>query len=485
MKNILVGILLVLCNTLAYSQDKLEKDIDFDGVVDTVSINHLQSIICCKLSSQGFKEIQSKPFDVLNENALLKEARNGFYFKNNWMRSGYSLQFRYDNKFKKIRLIGMSRYEFGNATNDGSGESSVNLLTSGYVGNWNYYDEEKNQLIKLPVIKAKMRFQDIYLENFDDSIYFDYSERCADLFHQFKNVSLSQAHPPLDVLIDEVNNYLDTYGHLSPFDDSNHAFNQIKLLTKDRKEILKYQEDFEFVTNDSIGNYDLICYLQGKIKNKLNEFFDHKDFNEANLSKLNSGGDLSVVKSTDGKLYNFSLDEKTGGTYRSRISWMNLVGIDATDLHKGIDWKPSETIPAIFSVFEGDGFGEIYAINTTEGIKYVLTGYVRGCSTCHMTFVKLVHFTSAKFELDFDYSVYSRDCKTGVSYDSEANRISVNYVTDDLTSVCDCSNRVDKNELKDSSNSEEEVEGKKCHCTFEFDGSNFILMENSEGEINE
>ena len=31
------------------------------------------------------------------------------------------------------------------------------------------------------------------------------------------------------------------------------------------------------------------------------------------------------------------------------------------------------------SVFASDGYNAIYSIQTTEGTKYVLTGYVRGC----------------------------------------------------------------------------------------------------------
>lgn len=55
----------------------------------------------------------------------------------------------------------MSRYEFGNATNEGSGESSVNLLTEDYIGNWNYFDHlannEEGELAKIPTIKTKMK----------------------------------------------------------------------------------------------------------------------------------------------------------------------------------------------------------------------------------------------------------------------------------------------------------------------------------------
>ncbi len=81
----------------------------------------------------------------------------------------------------------MNRYEFGPASNDGSGESSVNLLTGQYIGNWNYYDLKKEELIKIPTIKSKMIFPKIYLENFSEKIYLDYSEKCSSLYIKRKN----------------------------------------------------------------------------------------------------------------------------------------------------------------------------------------------------------------------------------------------------------------------------------------------------------
>ncbi|SDG50937.1 hypothetical protein SAMN05421827_107117 [Pedobacter terrae] len=60
------------------------------------------------------------------------------------MRSGYACQFRYRKNEKRMRLIGMSEYAFGNATHDGSGEASINLLTGDYVGDWHYFDYSAN-----------------------------------------------------------------------------------------------------------------------------------------------------------------------------------------------------------------------------------------------------------------------------------------------------------------------------------------------------
>ena len=85
----------------------------------------------------------------------------------------------------------MSRYEFGPANNDGSGKSSVNLLTGDYIGNWNYSDLESDSLIKIPTIETKMKFKIINLEDFSDETYFNYSEKCSELYHKHKKIKMN------------------------------------------------------------------------------------------------------------------------------------------------------------------------------------------------------------------------------------------------------------------------------------------------------
>ena len=179
-------LLLLFVQLLVFGQDKLIKDIDFDGVRDSVYVDVKTSCIVAKLSTKGFKAIRSKSIGILNENSGITETRNGFEFFNNWMRAGYENQFRYDPKTKKIQLIGMSRYEFGNAANDGSGNSSVNLLTDDYIGDWNYFDNERELLIKIPTIKTKMKFDRINLEDFSEDTYFNYADRCSGLYDEHK-----------------------------------------------------------------------------------------------------------------------------------------------------------------------------------------------------------------------------------------------------------------------------------------------------------
>jgi hypothetical protein len=189
-KSILILILTVFTN-FTFGQDKFIKDIDNDGKDDTVYVDSKKSTIVCILSTLHYKSVSSKPIEILNEPSGIVKTKNGFEFFNDWMRAGYKNQFRYNPKTKKIQLIGMSRYEFGNAANDGSGESSVNLLTGDYIGDWNYYDMDKEKLIKIPTIKTKMKFKIINLEDFSDETYFKYAENCAELYHKYKKIKMN------------------------------------------------------------------------------------------------------------------------------------------------------------------------------------------------------------------------------------------------------------------------------------------------------
>jgi hypothetical protein len=192
MKKIIAILTLIICANFSFGQNVLVKDIDHDGKNDTIFIDVKKSKIVCKLSILNYESVSSKPIEILNEPSGVIETKNGFAFFNDGMRAGYKNQFRYNSKTNKIQLIGMNRYEFGNAANDGSGESSVNLLTGDYIGNWNYYDMGKDSLIKIPTIRTKMKFKTINLEDFSDETYFNYAERCTALYHKNKKINMNK-----------------------------------------------------------------------------------------------------------------------------------------------------------------------------------------------------------------------------------------------------------------------------------------------------
>jgi len=159
---------------MLFANQSLQIDLDHDRKLDKVYFE--EECLVCQLSSQNFKKMKSS---TLRNDAkvYLSKTKSGFKYHDNGMRSGAEWQFRYEKKSKKMRLIGMSRYNFGGSTNDGSGESSVNLLTNQYVGEWNYFNPIHPKLIKIPTIKKKESYPKIYLENFasfsidDDKLY--------------------------------------------------------------------------------------------------------------------------------------------------------------------------------------------------------------------------------------------------------------------------------------------------------------------------
>jgi hypothetical protein len=177
-------LILILFSISSFSQ--VTKDLDGDKIMDKVYYDSASSIIVCKLSTNKFKAIKSKANLSDEEQCGVRTTKNGFEFFIDYMRAGFAHQFRYDIKSKKIQLIGMSRYEYGPASNDGSGKSSVNLLTNNYIGEWYHYDLNKDKLIKMEVIKTKMIFQKMYLENYDGGYQSIYEEKCVQMYRKMK-----------------------------------------------------------------------------------------------------------------------------------------------------------------------------------------------------------------------------------------------------------------------------------------------------------
>ncbi|WP_316769020.1 hypothetical protein [Pedobacter frigiditerrae] len=190
MKNKIFILLLFIVTSSAFAQEKLVKDIDFDGKNDTVYIDQKEFKIVCRLSTQNFKKLKSKTLEMSSDNTYFKPTRNGFELRVSWMRNGYACQFRYEKLEKRIRVIGITDYAFGNAANDGSGEASANLLTGDYIGNWNYFDHlannEKGELVKIPTIKTKLKFKKIYLIDFDSDSYYSFSDQVRPLIDKYE-----------------------------------------------------------------------------------------------------------------------------------------------------------------------------------------------------------------------------------------------------------------------------------------------------------
>jgi len=198
MKQPIFLIILTLVFTAVHAQefnpnDTLTLDMDADRKTDTIVFDRTRAIIVSRLSTQKFAA--SKSLELAFEEPLsgIRKTGNGFTYFVPHMRAGYHCEFAYNKSLKKIQLISMDRYEFGPANNNGSGESSINLLTGNYVGDWNYYDMENEELVKMPTIKRKIILPKAYLENFNDEIVYKYTNICAELFYKAKEEMIAAA----------------------------------------------------------------------------------------------------------------------------------------------------------------------------------------------------------------------------------------------------------------------------------------------------
>ena len=180
-------VMLFLFQNLVNAQDTLAVPIDHDLIPDKVwmAFEDDEGYIYVELSATN-KIYRSKPMGDPSGNVHFKKVKNGFHFNVNFMRGGYAVQFRYNDKTKAIEAIGLSRYEFGNAANDGSGESSINLNTHKYIGNWHYYDLKKETLIKMAPIKRTLKFSTQNLADFDGAIVGDFMDQCTALYIEEK-----------------------------------------------------------------------------------------------------------------------------------------------------------------------------------------------------------------------------------------------------------------------------------------------------------
>lgn len=268
-------------------------------------------------------------------------------------------------------------------------------------------------------------------------------------------------------LIDKINHYFEWYGSLYP-NDGYLAISNFGLSEQERIALIEENNYDRILTRnkDSIQSEFMIYFYQDQIIDHLYQLVGHSEFQIKGLSKLTTE-ELSIVVSEDNKLFNFSFDEKTGGTYRTRISIMHYTDLVDVDLIQKKEF---------YSYFNSNGYNNIYNLNTDEGTKYVLTGDVRGCSYCFETFVCLVSFKDNKIIEDFKYLVNNRDWEDGVYYDHETKTINAAYHVDDLTPFCSCSQ--DKYE-EASYNETETIFAYKCKCKFVFDVNNFKLKEES------
>ena len=186
MKKIIFFFLIVFSNSIfGQTTRRIVRDFDGDFKNDTVRIDSDKRIIVCLLSTHKYKKIQSGKIRKLNFGNTLVPIKKGFEFWNDFDRSGFRCVFEYNQKLQKFRLIQMRRiddilsFDYGDKA---KGRSNINLLTNEYRGN--FYEVYHKKLQKIPTIKAKISFPEIYLETFNDNWCLDYETKCLALYEK-------------------------------------------------------------------------------------------------------------------------------------------------------------------------------------------------------------------------------------------------------------------------------------------------------------
>jgi hypothetical protein len=275
-----------------------------------------------------------------------------------------------------------------------------------------------------------------------------------------KNDTLIFKDPELSALVRQ------TYKYFSIFDTINPVGIQydITKFRLDKTEMETLQSHYDTPDSSKMWEgFSITEAMSDMISTNLAEILDWKNIDDYDLSLLLKGH-LGVAKSPDGRLYVFSFDEKTGGTYHSQTT---LVHYHPRDNEMPFKIKND-------SVFNRDGYGSIDTINTRQGIKYVMVGQVTGCNTCLGNYVDVVHYEKGGFVTDFSYNVSTREGNDDgpvIDYDAKLHRININYTTNDMAPGCNCG----KDGLEGSDGEEFDGKAENVGCVYVFNGHTFVL----------
>lgn len=161
--------------------------------------------------------------------------------------------------------------------------------------------------------------------------------------------------------LDAINTLLKSYGTLSPFSENENRFEMI----------------------DSIGNE-----ITTRLLNILN---DERIVNYPIETLLNQD-EISVSKSKDDKIFFFSIEEKTGGSYRTTktiIHYRLLNGSVKADIFSGEDSDALAT----------STYDQVFLLDSINQ-KYFVIGGVLTCNTCFVSSAITIQLDSNSFQTE-------------------------------------------------------------------------------------
>jgi hypothetical protein len=161
--------------------------IDKDENPDSIYYNFQIKSIVCKLSSHDFNPIVIE-WDGDGDFYSIRVFDGGMECHASYMRYNRYEQYIYEEKSNRFRLTQIYTDSNGNAQNDGSGTTALDLRTNTFTADWNYWDEESDSLVSIPRVEVKMYNPPVYM---DDSLWID-DNRAEKLYELYKNKCLYQ-----------------------------------------------------------------------------------------------------------------------------------------------------------------------------------------------------------------------------------------------------------------------------------------------------
>jgi len=255
------------------------------------------------------------------------------------------------------------------------------------------------------------------------------------------------------------------------------------------KELSKFKlkaAEVDSLAKEADDNHQVSGYLVAQLF-QVNYFFDlfHRILNHPAIRNytLSEIINILMVRSDDGKVCNITIPENTGGSYQSRLSWVQYRADDG----KNYNFEP-DVLSESENPFNRDGFDTIEPMQTTDGIKYLMQGKVIGCNTCIGNYIQLVHFDKGEPVIDFSYTLNTRfnNEDTGeIIYNASKKIIEVKDkpIPGDMFD-CDCKTDAQRaykstyGEEPDSAlagNDDDIRRGNSLKCVFRFNGHTFVL----------
>ena len=127
------------------------------------------------------------------------------------------------------------------------------------------------------------------------------------------------------------------------------------------------------------GDGERIVVLQSTIMSGLDEVLRAPGLTEADVTRLTSAPGLMHLASKDSRVRSFSIDEKTGGSFRSNMSLMRYALHDGRVVVEGLGAEGTDDglyFATFYELYELDSVGHRYL-----GLANVVT-----CYTCIATF---------------------------------------------------------------------------------------------------